>query len=383
MKCQFAWIMLLVPGLAGGCACLPGPTPLELREKRVVVGAGVLTKSVFFRQDETAKPRMTYITEIAELGKAGKSAREIAVFDCGDFWLVDPHTRVARWVTSHRAAGGRPCLVDVDGDGTPEIVCRGGGFSDVGLLDSTGKLLWKKPGGYTTESTANWMSGGDLDRDGATEFYVAASDGLYSFAADGSRTWRVGRADEMYWGVELFDSKIVSERQIVASIQRRGRYQPRFLEFRDHHGNLMRRVKPARCIGRFRLLRWPIDAKPLRILARSGSAVVILDRDGLVVWEYKIPRKFGHGFGVEGAFVRFSDDEDPYLAVLLGGRAGWRRSVLCVFSLDGNLVYQEILAATTGMLATRLENAAAPGETLLIGDGKGKVVSYRRTRDAD
>lgn len=366
-----------------GCSFLHLSVPFGLREKSVIAGTGFLSRSVFLvHSAEDRQKKMNYVTAIQESQIVRGRVSQLAIFDQGRLFFVDPHTHTAKWRLNYKDAGylSRPLLVDVDGDGTREIVCRGGGFSDVGLLDSAGKLLWKKSGSYTTESTANSMSVGDLDRDGAMEFYVAATDGLYSFAVDGSRIWRIGGENEVYWAVELFDSEVASERLIVANVQHRGRHQPRFLEFRDLQGNLMRRIRPARHINSFRVLRWPIGAKSLRILGRSGSALVILDGDGEVVWEYKIPWKLSTGIGVEGTFVRFSNQEEPYLAVLLGTRASWRRSVLCLFSLDGNLVYQEILGQTEGLLAVRLEGASSPGDVLLVGDGIGKVVAYQRSR---
>lgn len=359
---------------AGGCF-FP-PRPWSLRETRIVTGDTFLSRSVFFEH-----PDLKFAGALQVAEESSGHASKVAIFGRGTVWFVDPLTRRVQRVLKLEDHGymSDPLLVDVDGDGVREIAMRGGGFSDVGLIDSTGKLLWKKSGSYATHSTANSMAVGDLNRDGAMEFYVAATDGLYSFAANGSRKWRVGGANDCYWRAELFDSRVASECQIVAKVQRRGRYQPQFLEFRDHQGNLLRRVKPAREVGAFRVLEWPIDGRPLRILSRYGSALTILDKDCHVVWEYKIPRKFGVGMHVNATFVRFSDEEDPYLAVLLGTRAGWSRSILCVFSLDGNLVYQEILDPIIGLLAVRLDGANVTGDVLLIGEGmKRKVVAYQR-----
>ena len=55
---------------------------------------------------------------------------------------------------------------------------------------------------------------------------------------------------------------------------------------------------------------------------------------------------------------------------------------MSVFSLEGVLLYQEILGASTGILATKLQDKDAAGETLLVGDGRGKVVAYKKQRSS-
>jgi len=365
-------LLLFTPALS----CVPH----GLQEKATIVGTGFLSRSAFYEHRNSAAQKMNYITVIQESRKEDDRSLQLALFDQGGLWLVDPNTRIAHLALMYKDAGyfQRPKLVDVDGDGVREIVLRGGGFSAVGLLDNTGKLLWKRSGSYSGESTANSMAVGDLDRDGTMEFYIAATNGLYSLATDGSLRWHIGDTNEVYWHVEVFDSEVSSERQVVAIVQRRGRNQPRFLEFRDFQGSLNRRIEAQWPIDSFRLMEWPTDAKRLRILARNGSALAVLDRSGSVVWEYQIPKIFRMGIGVEGTIVQFANDEEPYLAVLLGTRAEWRRSILCVFTLDGKLVYQELLGATNGVLATQLDGTDGHGEVLLVGDGKGRIYSYQR-----
>ncbi len=184
----------------------------------------------------------------------------------------------------------------------------------------------------------------------------------------------MGEGDN-YWCVEVFNPRGKGEPQIVSFVALHGRGAPRFLEYRDQHGSLIRRdnVKSG---SRFRLLRWPTKDKPMRILRGTSTAIYILDVDGKIFWKYDIPRCFGNGFRLEGTLVRFLDQEDPYLAILIGTRGAYRRTVLCIFSLDGELKYQEVLGATRGLLATRITGSSKWGETLLVGDGIGKVVSY-------
>jgi hypothetical protein len=76
-----------------------------------------------------------------------------------------------------------------------------------------------------------------------------------------------------------------------------------------------------------------------------------------------------------GSPVRFHEGEGLYFAVL--GFAGWGsdRSVLCVFSPAKELIYKEILEATTGLCA--IPEHDGDREALLVGDGNGTVNIYR------
>jgi len=351
-----------------------------LQQTGPILGAEFLARSVIYAQSEGDTTRMGYIKGIQPIDEAMRHAAKLAVFDQENLWILDLHGGTAQCELDYRKHGyfARPLLIDVDGDGSREIACRGGGFSDVALLDATGNVEWRIPGNYKRDVTANSMAVGDLDRDGTAELYVANTNGLQSLSADGSTRWRAGGEREIFWHVEVFDSNLPSTHQVVASVQPHGRHQPKYLDFFQSHGELVRRVMPGRPFTDFRLVRWQTTTAPMCILVRSGSKLALLNDEGAVIWEYHIPRKYGSGFGIEATLVRFSDNSDPCLAVLLGTRSAWRRSILCVFSLNGELLYQEILGETRGLLATRLEGASAKGQVLLTGNGVGTLVAYQR-----
>jgi hypothetical protein len=60
-----------------------------------------------------------------------------------------------------------------------------------------------------------------------------------------------------------------------------------------------------------------------------------------------------------------SVDEGPY-------------STLCIFSPEKEIVYQELLNITTGLLAVKLPSSDR--EILLVGDGPGKGNRYSQTK---
>ena len=74
------------------------------------------------------------------------------------------------------------------------IVAGGGGFSDVGLMDEGGKLVWKyRP---DPDDLAPYdMVAGDLNNDGSPEFYAGTYEGLHILDKDGKLVKIVGIPD--------------------------------------------------------------------------------------------------------------------------------------------------------------------------------------------
>jgi len=77
---------------------------------------------------------------------------------------------------------------------------------------------------------------------------------------------------------------------------------------------------------------------------------------------------------MRGTAVRFNGSESAHLAVLTKFNAPSRRSMLSVFSPQGQLIYQELLDRSRGICAAR--DSDGDGEVLLVGNGPA-VYSYR------
>jgi hypothetical protein len=357
-----------------GCFCLPGPTPFGLRRERVVVGEGFLVKEALYSpaRDPDAGPRE--VTRVA--GDSDSDTPTVSDLDSvSPLDLISLRTRLAR--STHMGS----VLVDIDRDGTSETLRLGGGFSDVVLIDSSGVEVWRKPGGWSGDFTANGMAYADLDRDGEDEFYVAGRDGLYCFDARGVERWKVG--DGIHWHVAVYDPSDVEHARIVSYVTRHRKRTT--LEFRDARGLLLHQALSPSMSAGFELLQWPSGPDRLRILARSASSVMLLDHLGRMVWKRRFARGLGmSGSRLSGTLVRFCDCHPPYLAVLFGTRAGWNRSLLCVFTLDGELKYQEVLDSTRslrGLVAVRIPGSDAGGESLVTGGKDGQVIAYHATPD--
>ena len=383
------FVSACIATILGGCllplaSFLPAhfsPVPEDLREPRVLVGEGFLEKDVFLEIHENVSEPFRDITSIRQIRWTDGDSDVIAAFEgTRHAHSVDPSTGELRSSVTLEDGCSSGDFVDVEGDGTPEFMCRGGGFGEVGLFDVAGKLLWGKSGSFLdSDGPASHMSAGDLNGDGVLEFCVAfgGSGSVACFDATGAELWRAGE-DDWYENVAIITDNSDRAGQVVA-LADSGSFQYS-LEFRDADGELLRRVVlPTYTTGEFRLIPWPVGQETPSILMRTDSTVLILDMEGNVIFEHALPSEWT-GHGIEGAVVRFDGgaDEDPYLAILFGFWRTWDRVSLLVFSMAGELVYQEILRDGSGLLATELSAQASLSEVLLVSDGPSKVVSYRR-----
>ncbi len=361
------------------CAC-------AALQPRIPIGEGFLHKDTFFEFPIDAKDPPGQIRCISTFSTPGDQTRLIAICDWTRAYFIDPANREIRLSIPFGASEGKPVPIDVNRDGSPEVFVRGDGFADVRLLNAEGRGLWRRPGSaypdYALSAyTVSIGSTADLDRDGVPEFYLATSHGLECVAPDGETMWVAGPKNWYEW-VDVYDPAGQEQPMVVALAILEGTPQ-RILEFRGRGGGLIKCLTPPG-ICRYRLLRWPTEDRPLRLLCDRGASlwdtspgkIVLLDEDGRGVFAYRLPWWADCPCGVEGTLVRFAEDQPPYFAVLVRFRHFVRYSLLCVFALNGELVYQERLPRTIGLLATRLPGIAPDGEVLLVGDGEGKVSMY-------
>ena len=76
-----------------------------------------------------------------------------------------------------------PWPIDIDDDDLFEGLCRGGGFSDVGLIGADGNTVWVFDGGrFRFEGGApEYLSEGDIDGDGDLEFCIGFTESLGAY----------------------------------------------------------------------------------------------------------------------------------------------------------------------------------------------------------
>lgn len=351
-----------------------GCIPAGLRTTGVRVDALGLRKDVVV--DDA---NISYVERLDEYRTTDPSLARIAILDSKNIWTCDKLSRSLERLPVTHSCSLFPALMNVDSDDAPEILCRGGGFSDVGLQDDTGTPLWSRSGSWAQLSTATRMSAADVDGDGIVEFYVAASDGLYRLDRNGTAIWVAKSPDWQYWGVEVWPAAPPAHGVIAAAALRKGAAE-KTLEIYDPSGTVIRRIPSSamRDYDEFRLTSKSGLVSDVRIVGRNAYNVGMLDLNGNAIWSYSLPSDFG-GHDLEVASVSFGGRTDPYIAVILGTKSTWRRSILCLFSTQGDLVYQEVMGYTRGILVTdwpKTNGEQAP--VLLVGNGPGTVVKYER-----
>lgn len=108
-----------------------------------------------------------------------------------------------RWTAPGGLQNGPTMVLDVDGDGHPEVILRDGAQS-LHVLDGAsgavryGPITWpvtREDDGSEAGICAAATAGADLDGDGRPEFIVPSGDKLYAFKADGRKLWEAPIVD--------------------------------------------------------------------------------------------------------------------------------------------------------------------------------------------
>ena len=295
--------------------------------------------------------------EIAVLGQF-----RIWILSCDDYRLIKSY--------SFKTDEGKPfsfgicpALVDVNHDGSYEIVKGGGGVDEVSLLDAMGKTLWTFDSG--ARSKPYKMIAGDLNGDNNVEFYVADRTGLYQLDIRGNIINKFSSA----WinDIDISDDVSLHSPQLIALT-----HKGEFLCF-NFDGKVVSTLKPSYKVRRFEIVscpNWP------NILIGEGFFrwnIHLLNFRGVDIFNYKLSIFWSY-YGPQGVGVRFNKEEAPYLAILGHAKVPEYLSQFNVFSPSGELVYQEVLGKTRGLC---VNSCAKDGnQVLLVGDGNTTVWAY-------
>ena len=300
--------------------------------------------------------------EIAVLGQS-----MITLVSCEDYEVNKQISFMDKDLATKRSTLGlNPAVFDANGDGRFEIMRGGGALGGVGLLNDTGELLWSFHPDHMLPP--NKMIHGDLDKDGHVEFYVADPTGLYQLDAKGTVTKKF--SDGWISDINTVDDPHAAKPLLIALTHKRE------FKFFDFNGAMVRKFKPAYRFSRFDIVNWP--SSPNILIGVEGFhrwKAVLLDLEGKTVFDHILP-SFWFAHGPEGVAVRFSEKEQPYLAVV-GHTRGLIRSPLTqlsIFSPSGELIYRENLKANRGLCVNGCKKGN--GETLLAGDDGCTVWEY-------
>jgi len=191
-------LLVLAVALAG-CTHPPAPGTPRLVKRSVVETQGLGVATGFAELHDGGQTRLLVAGQLgARVYAAGGALLERIDFptDCGR--LSAPCPAGCRGLSTPWYV----VPVDIDGDGVLEFVNRGGNRHCVGVFERNGEIRWT----YASETGPDWMSTGDLDGDGETDFVVGLSGdgGVRRLDANGKPIWQM--RDGNVWRVELVDA---------------------------------------------------------------------------------------------------------------------------------------------------------------------------------
>ncbi len=353
------------------CVALLIVTSCERYQLGIKAGAGLLSKSLFFNtayyDEENGKAGNTIRT--IQVGNfESSSGKEIVIFSKYRCFILDARTRkLKKTIKFTKPLGLRPELLRIMNDGSMEIMLRGGGFGDVGLVDTYGEFIWKYKG---EQGTSPQMIAGKFDRDGQVAFYVTNSDGLHKLDYSGKQIWKT-KDNTWEWNIQIYAQGWNKPPLIVT------RDSSEKIRYWDRTGKLVTEVSPEVDSYGLEIIHWLND---YQILAIGDYKIIIMDLNGKVAFQYKLREDICQFFvhlleimDIRGVPVKLNPEKPPYLAVITKHRAALKKATLSVFSPEGQLVYQEMLNSSTGI--NTLENPDG-SESLLVGDGSENIWLY-------
>jgi hypothetical protein len=378
----------------------PPETPNELREARVVIGAGILSRSQFIRIDHALSLSgaanavgLIYDITIGELNS--NPGLDIVVAGSKGVLVLDPNGAKQSQVqyqfeTGKQSVGpfntmktydflGEMQIIDVEGDGTCEYLARGS-IDGAAVFDHQGRRLWSY-GKFTEEKTSiDVVAAGDIDGDGVDEL-VAVWDGVELFNRDGGRVW------QQQWEGPIFQIEVVdTDGDGKAEIIQSGGGN---LIIRDGRGGIVRESEMPFYFAYFSLCPMP-GREQAQILTVEDGNIWLIGFDGKTAarldaplsrfdnYGRKTPLGERRGFDVykaKGIWVKLIENQPEYLAVI-AQFVGIDRSILYLYGADGKLVYQEILPEDCRSIAA-LPPAGGKGVQELLVGGDETIWRYK------
>ncbi len=232
------------------------------------------------------------------------------------------------------------------------IMMGGGGFGDVGLLDMNGKLLWNFDPGFM--SNPYKMIAADLDNDELTEFYSVGNTGLYKLDIHGKVVWKIDgdMEDISTYSNSMHDIKsliVLNSDGSFILISSSGK-KIKKLDFNSKY---------------LSFATVDINGTSLIVHRSSFDTIRVVNQNNGLFFDYTY-KKLPVYHGPYATSVSF-DGITTYIAILMTSRNTVHKSVISIFSLNGELVYQSILNSGRG-LASQFINKTNK-QRLLVSDG--------------
>ena len=338
--------------------------PAELRESRVILGANLLRKEIFYQGSGIGE-----ISQILTGWPADRENADLMVAGNKGVKFLDLRGQAVKGIRFSAPFFSAIQVVQLDKGGNFGFLTRDESWSGpVLLFDDRGHEIWSY--GSRVFSGADDSVAGDIDGDGRPEFAVAVQVKIHLINRDGREIW--SSHDLNIWHLEVLPAYGGEQGKILHS-NAGGE-----LIVQDPQGHETARYLPGHYVGHFAITRWSAETRPTHILAPDEITSTtdprhreffVLDSRGNMVshFESSIGALLSE---LEGTSVFFFPDGSYYALLQFYGPA--RRSILSVFDEKSRLVYQEVLDENCGAVTS------APGESsesLLVGC-EDKIFDY-------
>jgi len=323
-------------------------------EQEIIFGINNVRKEIFYESSN-----LHTITNIAVKKNTPSGINNVFIFSQEILQIVNlAEKNVLSEIRFDWSSGVlRP---DVIFDGVNFTIISKGPVAKLGAMDMHGRKKWIF--NHDSNILENTMTAGDLDKNGSYEFYVATNKSMIQLDNMGNKIWSKGNG---VLDVEIFED---DKKLYVASVTYNNR-----IEYRDFNGNLIKTINPKINIFDIEFIKWPNNTN---VLTYFGSKIYIIDQEGVVLFHYNLGKDI---YSIKGVPIAFGDIKKPFIAILAKFSSTIGKSMLCIFTYEGKLFYQEIInSPSQGIIA--IDN------TLLVGNEYGKVFKYfikGRTRDVD
>jgi hypothetical protein len=319
-------------------------------KERIYTGEGTLKKTFFYYGSD-----MSGITHLACEELDSELGPDIGIFTSMTLRILDLDGNYKDNIQFRWRSGVSEPAIRLKKEGGFEIIARR--LSLVGVMDQKGRPIWAyKPKGFGS------MAIGDLNQDNLPEYYVADGD-LVQLNEKGEKIWEIAKKG-FYNDVEILESLNGKKPLLVTSKLNDT------MQFLDYQGKIIREIISEQGLSDFQILFWMDQAL---FLTTDDNEVFLINLDGKIAFRYKLSHCPTPIYSQWGVPVRLSDGK-IYLAIVADFSSVTGLSMLCLFSPDKELVYQELIKTTTGILAVKF--SSSEGETLLVGDGPGRVYKY-------
>jgi len=249
--------------------------------------------------------------------------------------------------------GLEPRLIENNSTGFT-IMQGGGGFGETGMLDSEGERIWQFK---VSEINPHMMISVDLDGDNKTEFYASDYSGLYRLNSSGKVVWKLSKN---ITDIAYYESKTDNIRGLVALDTK-----ARLIYLIKSDGSIQGEIKINKDVYHFNSVF--LDGETLLVVRDTSKSINVINLQGNIIFSH-IFKAASVYHGPISTALKFKDSDEPIIAILMNSRSSIGKSLLSIFSINGSLLYQEVLDGGTGMTENRGK--------LLVGDGVKHVWAY-------